>query len=156
MAESGQNCIGGSECSIGEGGWWQPSTLALPCTALRTVNQGCWCTFLALSIWVASGKTLLMSGRKSRRRLQGSQPPQWTTSRSPDFSLGNKLLWQEFLSKRNSFHWRECKITATRKNSCTVSYKTKHIPYNPAIRILAIYPRAMKTMFIQKAVSEKS
>lgn len=35
-------------------------------------------------------------------------------------------------------------ITATQENSCAFYYKTKHIPYNPAIQILSIHTRAMK------------
>lgn len=48
------------------------------------------------------------------------------------------------------------KCTATQENSCSLSYKTKHTPYNPATQILGIYPRAIKMIFIQKAITEKS
>jgi len=40
------------------------------------------------------------------------------------------------------------------EDSLTISYKTKHTPYNPAVVLYVIYPKKLKSMFAEKPITD--
>ena len=44
--------------------------------------------------------------------------------------------------------------TGILEDSLTISYKTKHTPYNPAVVLYVIYPKKLKSMFAEKPITD--
>ena len=44
--------------------------------------------------------------------------------------------------------------TGILEDSLTISYKTKHAPYNPAVVLYVIYPKKLKSMFMEKPITD--